>query len=93
MNCTYSKDKPVIEKITPDKILNLKNISFLEKEQHPVSQSYSVLCTMTAVALVNQFTNYILDRNHKSVRNIFYLNDLQSVVFEAECRENCGLCH
>lgn len=92
LNCGNSKNKDGIERITPDKILDIKDLSFLPKEVHPVSQSYAVLCTMTGIAEVNQFTNYILDNTTRQVRSISYTNDLETLVFKVEPRNDCIFC-
>ena len=49
-----------VKKITQDKILEIEDLSFLHKDDHPVGISNSYLAAMCANIMVAQFSTYII---------------------------------
>ena len=78
-------DSEVIEKITPDKIIELTDISFLPKNENPIGRSSIVVCCMCAEAMVSHFLNYLFlseEKLYQTNRLIGYHNTFEMIKFE-----------
>ena len=50
--------KDVLEKIMPDKIADIEDLTFLPKDNNPVGQSNIFLCNTCANFMTSMFINY-----------------------------------
>lgn len=94
--CSSDLDPSVVSQITPDKILDLASLNFLPKNSNPVGLSNTYLCGTCGMMMTSKFGEYIINKStneiHISNRNIYYVNTMESVIFNIDPKENCLLC-
>ena len=94
--CTGDFDSKILEKITPERIIQFSELSFLPKNQNPVGLSNVYLCGTCGMMMVSKFGEYLINKLSQEViisnRTIFYVNSMESVNFNIESSSNCILC-
>lgn len=84
-----------MEKIKPELILDLADISFLPKNNNPIGRSSVLVCTICGEFMVSHFTNYLFlseERNYKTQRMIGYHNTFEIINFDVESEKKCPFC-
>lgn len=84
----------LVSQITPDKILDLENLSFLPKNSNPVGQSNTYLCGVCGMIMTAKYGEYLIGSSEIKISNrtLFYVNTTESVNFDIEQVENCAFC-
>jgi hypothetical protein len=95
--CTETINEPpeMWNAINPDIIVDLKDISFLPKNNNPIGRSSMVVCTICGEIMVAHFLNWLFlseEKPYKASRIIFYHNTFEIVKFELEQFKKCPFC-
>ena len=82
-------------KIGPGVISELKDISFLQKNNNPVSRSSAIVSTLCGELMVSHLLNLLFlaeEKPYKASRLIFYHNTFEVVKFDLETFKKCPFC-
>jgi predicted molibdopterin-dependent oxidoreductase YjgC len=85
----------VWEQVKPDIITELKDISFLPKNNNPIGRSSVVVCTTCGELMTSHFLNWLFlaeEKPYKASRLIFYHNTFEIVKFDIEMFKKCPFC-
>ena len=77
----------MIAKVSPDRIMSEKDISFLPKNENPISRSSVVVCTICGELMVSHYLNYLClgeVKPYPSSRTICYHNTFELFKFDLE---------
>ena len=83
------------EKVRPEVIVDLEDISFLPKNNNPIGRSSMVVCTICGEMMVGHLLNWLFlseEKPYKASRVIFYHNTFEIVKFELEQFKKCPFC-
>ncbi len=91
---TDGLDKDIVDRLKPEIITSLKDISFVPRNKNPVGQSNVFLCStcsnlMVAAYIYDLFGN---ENMSKVQRVIFYLTSFETVNFSSPPRSDCPYC-
>ena len=84
-----------LQKITPDKILDIDSLKFLPKNDNPIGRSFVGVCTICGEYMICLYLNSFLfseGRGSPTQRMIFYTNTFEMVNFPLECEKHCQFC-
>ena len=83
--------------MTIDNILNLKNLDFIPREEHPIGASACYVAAICAHLMVNRYVTALFADDEQIAklpnRFMFYLNTLEIDKWVVERSEDCPLCH
>lgn len=84
----------IVEKLHPDGILDLKDISFVPRNSNPIGQSNVYLASICSNFMVSLFVSHVFgeDLSAGIQRFIFYVNSFEVVKFETKENEKCKFC-
>ena len=85
-----------VKLITPDKILAIKDLSFIPRNNNPIGQSNVYLASMCAEMMVARYSTYLLqDPEMEKIsfqRLLFFVSTGESVRFEVPKHPDCLIC-
>ena len=84
LNEETGSDVDLVEKIKPDHISELSDISFLPKNDNPISRSSPVVCTLCGELMMSHFLNFLFlseSSPYKTARLIGYHNTFEIINF------------
>lgn len=98
IKCMFDNlDLEIIKKITPDKITEIKDLSFIPKNNNPIGQSTVYLAAMCAQMMVARLCTYLLkDEELEKLsfqRLVFFVSTGESVRFEVPHDSKCLICN
>lgn len=97
VKCMFDNlDKEIVKQIAPSKIAEIKDLSFIPRNNNPIGQSNVYLASMCAEMMVARFCTYLLrDPEMEKLsfqRLLFFVSTGESVKFEVPKQANCLIC-
>ena len=88
-------DPEVLEKMLPSKILDLKEIDWIPKDNNPIGQSNYFLASMTTTTMVSRFVTKLIINDPEvpcQPRLILSVNSMECFTFPIERSLKCPFC-
>ena len=91
--CSSDLKKEKLDHLSPSKISDYQDLSFLPKNNNPIGQSNYYLASLCANAMISRFSSYLMKDKVKGMnRLIFSSNEMDSDKFDVLREKDCPLC-